>query len=45
MKNVPVRSVPALAMWQAAVAKSPPGDELSVHEVEVLASCPVPMRT
>lgn len=40
MKNVPVKSVPPLPMWQAELAIRPPGEEEIVHEVSPLLNCP-----
>jgi hypothetical protein len=45
MKNVPVKSLPALAMWQTELSKSPPGDEVIEHEMLELLSCPLPSLT
>lgn len=46
VKNVPVKSVPAPAMWHAELANSPDGAEVTVHDVLVLLSCPpLPIRT
>jgi hypothetical protein len=45
MKNVPVKSVPELAMWHTDDAKNPPGAELIVHEVVALLNWPLRKRT
>ena len=40
MKNVPVKSVPPLPMWQAGLAIRPPGEVEIVHDVSPLLNCP-----